>query len=124
MEKIERLLQRAKLAIAERDWEKAKQLYLLALGQKSDLPDIHYGLATVYFQPRDRQPSWFTAPRAALDALRATGAFVDLGSATETDLPVVAQPGADAEFVRAELVTDQYLEALRLRPRIGRLLSS
>ena len=81
-------------------------------------------LATVYFQPRDRQPSWFTAPRAALDALRATGAFVDLGSATETDLPVVAQPGADAEFVRAELVTDQYLEALRLRPRIGRLLSS
>jgi tetratricopeptide (TPR) repeat protein len=80
MEKIERLLQRARLAIAERDWEKAKQLYLLALGQKSDLPDIHYGLATVYFQLRElTSAAHHFREVARLDPLRA-GAHVNLGA--------------------------------------------
>jgi tetratricopeptide (TPR) repeat protein len=48
-DKVEKLLQRAQQAIAQRDWDKAKQVYLLALGLKSDLPDIHYGLAAVFF---------------------------------------------------------------------------
>src|SRR6478672_6977039 len=52
-DKVERLCQRAVQAIAERDWEKAKQAYLMALGLRSDLPDVHYGLATVYFQLRE-----------------------------------------------------------------------
>jgi hypothetical protein len=47
-DKVERLCLRAQQAIAERDWEKAKQVYLMALGLRSDLPDVHYGLATVY----------------------------------------------------------------------------
>lgn len=127
-------------AIARQPWSAAAIVLTLALGLSAstaafavfdhvlfrpvpgvDDPDE---LATVYFQPRNRQPSWFTAPREALDAFRATGAFVNLGASTETELPVVARPGADAEFVRAELVTDEYQDALRLQPRVGRLLNS
>ena len=49
------LCQQARQAIAERDWEKARQSYLQALGLKSDVPDIHQGLATVCFQLRPDQ---------------------------------------------------------------------
>ena len=50
---IEGLFQKAQLAIEERDWPTAKMMYLQALGLKSDMPDVHYGLATVYFQLRN-----------------------------------------------------------------------
>jgi len=79
-DKVERLLQRAQQAIAQRDWEKAKQSYLMALGLRSDLPDVHYGLATVYFQLKE-----FTSAAhhfrevTRLDPARA-GAFVNLGA--------------------------------------------
>jgi predicted permease len=37
---------------------------------------------------------------------------------------VLPHAGADADFVRVEFVTDGYFEALRVRPRAGRLLSA
>src|SRR5262249_34617832 len=79
-ENIEELLQQARQAIEERDWDKAKQIYLQALGFKSDLPDIHYGLATVYFQLRELTSAAHHFKEVTrLDPLRA-GAYVNLGA--------------------------------------------
>jgi Tfp pilus assembly protein PilF len=79
-DKVEKLCQRAQMAIAERDWDKAKQAYLMALGVRSDLPDVHYGLATVYFQLREMTSAAHHFREVTrLDPLRA-GAFINLGA--------------------------------------------
>ena len=78
------------------------------------------GLATVYFQPADRHPTYGSAPREALQALRSAGAFQALGAASEAERPVVARTGSDAEYTTIEFITDQYLEALGVRVRAGR----
>src|SRR5262249_32504791 len=79
-DKVEKLCQRAQQAIAERDWEKAKQVYLMALGLRSDLPDVHYGLATVYFQLGELTSAQHHFKEVTrLDPLRA-GAFINLGA--------------------------------------------
>jgi tetratricopeptide (TPR) repeat protein len=51
--KVELLCRRAQQAMAARDWEKARQFYLLALDFRAGNPEVHYGLATVCFQLRD-----------------------------------------------------------------------
>src|SRR5262245_2896280 len=77
---IEKLCLRARQAIQERDWQQAKQVYLQALGLKSDLPDVHYGLATIYFQLRElTSAAHHFREVTRLDPLRA-GAFVNLGA--------------------------------------------
>ena len=48
-ESIETLCNKARRAVAQGDNDQARQLYLQALGLKKDAPDVHYGLATVYF---------------------------------------------------------------------------
>src|SRR5258708_39922925 len=79
-DKIDKLCQRAQQAIAERDWDKAKQSYLMALGLRSDMPDVHYGLATVYFQQREfTSAAHHFREGTRLDPLRA-GAFINLGA--------------------------------------------
>src|SRR5438094_8360785 len=79
-DKVEKLCLRAQQAIAERDWEKAKQVYLLALGLRSDLPDVHYGLATVYFQLRElTSAAHHFREVTRLDPQRA-GALINLGA--------------------------------------------
>src|SRR2546421_11966966 len=79
-DKVEKLCLRAQQAIAERDWEKAKQVYLMALGLRSDLPDVHYGLATVYFQLRElTSAAHHFREVTRLDPTRA-GAWVNLGA--------------------------------------------
>ena len=79
-DKVDRLCQKAQLAIAERDWDKAKQSYLMALGMRSDLPDVHYGLATVYFQQRElTSAAHHFREVTRLDPLRA-GAYINLGA--------------------------------------------
>src|SRR5262245_37445348 len=79
-DKIEKLCLRAQQAFAERDWDKAKQAYLMALGLRSDLPDVHYGLATVYFQLRElTSAAHHFREVCRLDPLRA-GAFINLGA--------------------------------------------
>src|SRR5437879_2701762 len=79
-DKVDKLCQRAVQAVAERDWEKAKQVYLMALGLRSDLADVHYGLATVYFQLRElTSAAHHFREVTRLDPQRA-GAFVNLGA--------------------------------------------
>src|SRR3984957_19744993 len=79
-DKVEKLCLRAQQAIAGRDWEKAKQSYLMALGLRGDLPDVHYGLATVYFQLQELTSAAHHFREATrLDPLRA-GAYINLGA--------------------------------------------
>src|SRR3954463_449153 len=79
-DKVEKLCQRAVQAIAARDWDRAKQAYLMALGLRSDLPDVHYGLATVFFQLRElTSAAHHFREVTRLDPLRA-GAYVNLGA--------------------------------------------
>jgi tetratricopeptide (TPR) repeat protein len=138
-DKVEKLCQRAQEAFAQRDWEKAKQAYLMALGLRSDLPDIHYGLATVYFQLRE-----FTSAAhhfrevTRLDPLRA-GAHVNLGAILnllqQYDEAITAlRRGIQLDPQRVEgyynlglvyrrkgqndLAITAYREAIRLNPRM------
>ena len=79
-ETVEQLCQKARQAIAERDWGKAKQVYLQALGLRSDLPDIHYGLATVYFQLKELTSAAHHFKEVTrIDPLR-VGALINLGA--------------------------------------------
>jgi tetratricopeptide (TPR) repeat protein len=138
--KIEKLLLKAKQAIAARDWEKAKQAYLLALGFKSDVPDIHYGLATVYFQLQE-----FTSAEhhfkevTRLDPLRA-GAYINLGAVHNLlnhydDAIMALRRGIQIDPQRVEgyynlglvyrhkgqpdLAIQAYREAVRINPRMA-----
>src|SRR5258708_1474755 len=80
LENIEFLCQKAQQAISQREWDKAKMVYLQALGLKSDIPDIHYGLATVYFQLRELTSAAHHFKEVTrMDPLRA-GAFINLGA--------------------------------------------
>jgi Tfp pilus assembly protein PilF len=80
VDSVDSLCEKARQAVAQRNNELARQLYLQALGLKSDSPDVHYGLATVCFLLND-------LPSAAhhfrevtrLDPLRA-GAYINLGA--------------------------------------------
>ena len=77
---IEALCLKAQQAIAQRQWDQAKLFYLQALGHKSDVPDIHYGLATVFFQLRElTSAAHHFREVARLDPHRA-GAHVNLGA--------------------------------------------
>src|SRR5262245_31668363 len=80
VQSYEVLCQHARQAIAKRDWEKARQSYLQALGLKSDSADIHQGLATVCFQLRDLTSAAYHFKEVTrLDPLRA-GAYINLGA--------------------------------------------
>jgi tetratricopeptide (TPR) repeat protein len=139
-DKVERLCLRAQQAIAERDWEKAKQVYLMALGLRSDLPDVHYGLATVYFQLRElTSAAHHFREVTRLDPTRA-GAFVNLGAVLNLlgqldDAVTALRRGIQLDGQRVEgyynlglvykrkgqvdLALTAYREALRLNPRMA-----
>jgi tetratricopeptide (TPR) repeat protein len=137
-DKVDRLCQKAQLAIAERDWDKAKQSYLMALGMRSDLPDVHYGLATVYFQQRElTSAAHHFREVTRLDPTRA-GAFINLGAVLNVlqlfDEAVTAlRRGIQLDNGRfegyynlglvykrkgqTELAVSAYREAIRLNPK-------
>jgi Tfp pilus assembly protein PilF len=139
-DKVERLCLRAQQAIAERDWEKAKQVYLMALGLRSDLPDVHYGLATVYFQLRElTSAAHHFREVTRLDPHRA-GAFVNLGAVLnllgQLDEAVTAlRRGIQLDGQRvegyynlglvykrknqADMALTAYREAVRINPRMA-----
>jgi Tfp pilus assembly protein PilF len=139
-DKVDKLCQRAQQAIAERDWEKAKQVYLMALGLRSDLPDVHYGLATVYFQLRElTSASHHFKEVTRLDPLRAA-AYINLGAVLNLlqqhdDAIIALRRGLQLDNSRVEgyynlglvyrrknqleLATQAYREALRLNPRMA-----
>ncbi len=80
VETVESLCQRARAAVEQRNPERARQLYLQALGLKSDSPDVHYGLATVCFQLKDLPSAAYHFKEVTrLDPLRA-GAYINLGA--------------------------------------------
>lgn len=137
--KIERLCLKARQAIENRDWERAKQAYLMALGLRSDAPDIHMGLATVYFQLRElTSAAHHFREVTRLDPLRA-GAYINLGAVlnllNELDEAIVAlRRGIQLDPQRVEgyynlglvyrrrgqldLSIQAYREAIRLNPRM------
>jgi tetratricopeptide (TPR) repeat protein len=139
-DKVDKLCQRAQQAIAERDWEKAKQVYLMALGLRSDLPDVHYGLATVYFQLRElTSASHHFKEVTRLDPLRAA-AYINLGAVLNLlqqhdDAIAALRRGLQLDNSRVEgyynlglvyrrknqldLAIQAYREALRLNPRMA-----
>jgi tetratricopeptide (TPR) repeat protein len=137
---FETLCLQAKQAIAERDWETARQIYLQALGLKSDAPDVHYGLATVCFQLRDLPSAAYHFKEVTrLDPLRPS-AFINLGAVhnllDQLDEAVTAlRRGIQLDPKRAEgyynlglvyrrkgqadLAIQAYKEALRINPRMA-----
>ncbi len=138
-ESIEALSQRAQEAMQQRNWDKARQLYLQALTLKSDSPNIHQGLAMVCFQLRDLPSAAYHFKEVTrLDPHRA-GAFINLGAVynllEQYDEAIAAlRRGIQLDVHRAEgyynlgLVfrrkeqDDQaihvYKEALRVNPRM------
>jgi tetratricopeptide (TPR) repeat protein len=138
--KVEKLCLIAKQAIAARDWDKAKQAYLMALGLRSDSPDIHYGLATVYFQRQElTSAAHHFREVTRLDPLRA-GAFINLGAVLNLlgqydEALTVLRRGIQLDPQRVEgyynlglvhrkkgqidLAIQAYREALRLNPRMA-----
>jgi Tfp pilus assembly protein PilF len=139
-DKVEKLCLRAQQAIAERDWEKAKQVYLMALGLRSDLPDVHYGLATVYFQLRElTSAAHHFREVTRLDPTRA-GAWVNLGAVlnllAQYDEAITALRRSiqlDSQRVegfynlglvyrrrgQTDLAISAYREAIRVNPRMA-----
>jgi Tfp pilus assembly protein PilF len=140
VDKIEYLCQKAQLAISQREWDKAKMVYLQALGLKSDIPDIHYGLATVYFQLRELTSAAHHFKEVTrLDPLRA-GAFINLGAVLNVldqyDEAITAlRRGIQLDPNRVEgyynlglvyrrkgqtdMAVQSYREALRINPRMA-----
>jgi tetratricopeptide (TPR) repeat protein len=137
---IAKLCETARQAIAQRDWEKAKQVYLQALGLKSDQPDVHYGLATVYFQLRElTSAAHHFREVTRLDPRRA-GAYVNLGAVLNLleqydEALTVLRKGIQLDNKRVEgfynmglvyrrkgltdMAIQSYREALRLNPRMA-----
>src|SRR6516162_8133012 len=80
VESAESLCQRARQAIAQGQIEQARQLYLQALGLRSDAPDVHYGLATACFLLNDFESAAYHFKEVTrLDPLR-PGAYINLGA--------------------------------------------
>src|SRR5437868_13324758 len=139
-ESVEVLSQRAREAIEQRDWEKARQMYLQALSVKSDAPDVHYGLATVCFQLKELTSAAHHFKEVSrLDPLRA-GAYINLGAVlnlmNQYDEAVAAlRRGIQIDSNRVEgyynlglvyrrkgqsdLAIQAYREATRINPRMA-----
>jgi len=94
-------------AIAQGQIEEARQLYLQALGVKSDAPDGHYGLATVCFLLSDLTSAAYHFKEVTrLDPLRA-GAYIK-GKFTDTNNLVIdpyIQPRPEAIAALGRLVS-------------------
>src|SRR6266481_6602827 len=138
-ESIESLCQKARQAVAQGNYEQARQLYLQALGLRSDSPDVHYGLATVCFLLNDLPNAAYHFKEVTrLDPLRA-GAHINLGAVynrldwLDEAIPVLRR-GIQLDMNRAEgyynlglayrrkkqleLAIQAYHEAVRLIPRM------
>jgi tetratricopeptide (TPR) repeat protein len=139
-ENVETLCQRAQQAIAQGQNDQARQLYLQALALRSDVPDVHYGIATVCFLLNDLAGAAYHFKEVTrLDPLRA-GAFVNLGAVYnrmdqfDEAIPVLRR-GIQLDMNRAEgyynlglvyrrkgqpdLAIQAYREATRVNPRMA-----
>jgi tetratricopeptide (TPR) repeat protein len=139
-ESVELLCQRAREAFEQRNPDRARQLYLQALGIRSDSPDVHYGLATVCFQLKDLSSAAYHFKEVTrLDPLRA-GAYINLGAVynlldqLDDAIPALRR-AIQLDSHRAEgyynlalvyrrkgqidLAIQAYREALRVNPRMA-----
>jgi Tfp pilus assembly protein PilF len=139
-ESVEGLCQRARAALEQRQPDKARQLYLQALGLKADSPDVHYGLASVCFQLKDLPSAAYHFKEVTrLDPLRA-GAYINLGAVynlldqLDDAIPALRR-AIQLDSHRAEgyynlglvyrrkgqqeLAVQAYREALRINPRMA-----
>jgi thioredoxin-like negative regulator of GroEL/exonuclease VII small subunit len=139
VESFEGLCQKAREAVEQRSPDRARQLYLQALGLKSDSPDVHYGLATVCFQLKDLPSAAYHFKEVTrLDPLRA-GAYINLGAVynlldqLDEAIPALRRAiqldshRAEGYYNLAlvyrrkgqvELAIQAYREALRINPRM------
>jgi tetratricopeptide (TPR) repeat protein len=139
-ESVETLCQRARQAVAEGGIDLARQLYLQALGLRSDHPDVHYGLATVCFILSDLPSAAHHFKEVTrLDPLRA-GAYINLGAVYNRldqldDAIKALQRGIQLDTHRAEgyynlglaykrkgqpdLAMQAYREAVRVNPKMA-----
>jgi tetratricopeptide (TPR) repeat protein len=139
-ESVDALCMKAREAIAQRNPDRARQLYLQALGLKSDAPDVHYGLATVCFQLKDlHSAAHHFREVTRLDPLRA-GAFINLGAVYNLldqldDSIAMLRRGIQLDPRRAEgyynlglvhrrkgqvdMAISAYREALRVNPQMA-----
>jgi tetratricopeptide (TPR) repeat protein len=139
-ESVEVLCMKARDAIAQRNPEKARQLYLQALGLQADVPDVHYGLATVCFQLKDLHSAAHHFKEVTrLDPQRA-GAFINLGAVYNLldqldDAVPMLRRGIQLDTHRAEgyynlalvyrrkgqpdMAIQAYREALRVNPQMA-----
>jgi tetratricopeptide (TPR) repeat protein len=139
-ETVETLCQKAQRALGEGNNELARQVYLQALGLRSDAPDVHYGLATVCFLLNDLTSAAYHFKEVTrLDPLRA-GAYINLGAVynrlnqLDDAIPVLRR-GIQLDLNRAEgyynlglayrrkgqidLAIQAYREATRINPRMA-----
>jgi tetratricopeptide (TPR) repeat protein len=139
-ETVETLCFSAQQAVSQGKNEEARQLYLQALGLRQDVPDVHYGLATVCFLLGDLPSAAHHFKEVTrLDPLRA-GAFINLGAVynrldlLDDAIPVLRR-GIQLDHERAEgyynlglvhrrkgqldLAIQAYREATRVNPRMA-----
>lgn len=138
-ESVESLCQKARQAIAQGKTDYARQLYLQALGLKSNSPDIHYGLAAACFLLNDLDSAAYHFSEVIrLDPMR-PGAYVNLGAVLNrlgehTEAVQILQRGLQIDPKRAEghynlglvyrqlgqfdKAVDAYEEAVRINPKM------
>src|SRR4051794_12669768 len=139
-ESVDTLCGKAKAALAEGNNDQARQYYLQALALRSDVPDVHYGLATVCFLLNDLPSAAYHFKEVTrLDPLRA-GAFINLGAIYNRldqldDAVPALRRGIQLDMNRAEgyynlglvyrrrgqvdLAIQAYREAVRVNPRMA-----
>jgi tetratricopeptide (TPR) repeat protein len=140
IENVESLCQLAQQAVSQGRNDEARQLYMRALALRGDLPDAHYGLATVCFLLNDLPSAAHHFKEVTrLDPQRA-GAFINLGAVyNRMDLLDEAIPmlrkAIQLDHTRAEgyynlglvyrrkgqpdLAIQAYREATRVNPRMA-----
>jgi tetratricopeptide (TPR) repeat protein len=139
-ESVDSLCQKAQRALAQGNNEQARQFYLQALGMRSDVPNVHYGLATVCFLLNDLTSAAYHFKEVTrLDPLRA-GAYINLGAVYNRleqldDAVNVLRRGIQIDHGKAEgyynlglayrkqgqieLAIQAYREATRVNPRMA-----
>lgn len=77
---VEKLIQKAQQAISHGKNDLAKKCYIQALKLRPDMPNLHYGLATVYYLLGDLEGAATHFKEVTrLDSVRA-GAYINLGA--------------------------------------------
>ena len=137
---VEALCQLAQQAVSQGKNEEARQLYLQALAQRADLPDAHYGLATVSFLLNDLPSAAHHFKEVTrLDPQRA-GAYINLGAVYNRmelldEAIAILRKAIQLDHTRAEgyynlglvyrrkgqadLAIQAYREATRVNPRMA-----